>query len=111
MDVCRQSIVFDELPDLVTCLACIARDTDVRVIRIKNRLSPDYNAAVSAGYRDVGLNLRILSREATALGVETHVCEVQLLLRDFAALKVHSLSTSRSPSASCSARLLPTTAE
>ena len=56
--------------------------------QIKNRLDPGYDAQISAGYRDVGLNLRIGGTMAMELGVETHVCEVQLLLRPFAELKV-----------------------
>ena len=36
------------------------------------------------------VNLRILTPEALALGVETHVCEIQLLLITMAAIKVQS---------------------
>ena len=60
----------------------------VQVVRIKNRLDPAYDSGRSAGYRDVALNLRVVTAEAMALGVDLHVCEVQLLLRPFAALKV-----------------------
>jgi hypothetical protein len=38
--------------------------------------------------RDIGLNLRIVNEATTELGLETHVCEVQLLLRPYAELKV-----------------------
>ena len=55
---------------------------------MKNRLDPGYDAAASGGYRDVALNLRLTGVAARELGVETHVCEVQLLLRPFAELKV-----------------------
>ncbi len=57
-------------------------------VRVKNRLDPDYNAEESLGYRDVALNLRVVTAETRQLGSETHVCEVQLLLRAFAELKV-----------------------
>ncbi len=57
-------------------------------MRVKNRLDPDYDAEESLGYRDVGLNLRIVTAETLGLGAEAHVCEVQLLLRQFAELKV-----------------------
>jgi hypothetical protein len=60
------------------------------VLRIKNRLDPDYDSARSAGYRDVGVNLRVVTPETRALGVDAHVCELQLLLRRFAELKVRS---------------------
>ena len=36
----------------------------------------------------MGLNLRIRTAAARNLGVDMHVCEVQLLLRNFAELKV-----------------------
>ena len=55
---------------------------------MKNRLDPSYDAAASGGYRDVALNVRIASAAAAALGVDGHVCEVQLLLRPFAEIKV-----------------------
>ena len=69
-------------------------EVQVEVIRIKNRLDPAHNAARSAGYRDVALNLRVMCAAARRLGVDTHVCEVQLLLRKFADLKVASRPTS-----------------
>jgi hypothetical protein len=87
-DLCRQSIVFRDAEALASCLRAITDDPDAEVVRVKNRLNPCYNAAASAGYRDVGLNLRLLDPQALGLGVETHVCEVQLLLIQFAELKV-----------------------
>ena len=39
-------------------------------------------------YRDIAVNLRIDSQETRRLGVETHVCELQLILRSFADIKV-----------------------
>ncbi len=88
MDLCRQCIVFDNASDLAACLAVICWDPEVHILRIKNRLDPDYDSARSAGYRDVGMNLRIVMPETKELGVNTHVCELQLLLRQFAELKV-----------------------
>ena len=91
VDVCRQSIVFENASDLAACLAVIAADPDVAVARVKNRLDPAHNASPSAGYRSVALNLRLISAEARLLGIEAHVAEVQLLLREFAELKVRFL--------------------
>ena len=88
MDLCRQSIVFDDSAGIVACLAAIQADPDVRVIRVKNRLDLDYDATTSAGYRDVALNMQLISSQAEALCIDTHVCEVQLLLLQFANLKV-----------------------
>ena len=58
------------------------------MVRVKNRMDPNYDSSISAGYRDVALNLRIVNDETKDLGVETHVCEVQLILKAFAELKV-----------------------
>ncbi len=49
VDVCRQSIVYATLADLAAGLDAIARDPAVRLVRVKNRLSPTYSAAQSAG--------------------------------------------------------------
>ena len=58
------------------------------VIRIKNRLDPAYNSALSAGYRDVCMNIRISNHLTEELGLNLHVCEVQLVLLPYAKLKV-----------------------
>ncbi|EKX31665.1 hypothetical protein GUITHDRAFT_122152 [Guillardia theta CCMP2712] len=86
-DVVRQTIVFKELRQLVECVEVIINDPEVEVVRIKNRLDPDYDASTSGGYRDVGINLRLIHEGAKRWGVAGHVCELQLLLEEFAALK------------------------
>ena len=88
VDLCWQSIIFDDAADISTCLLNISADPDVLIVRIKNRLDPAYNSAVSAGYRDVVLNLKICNERTMDLGVNEHVCEVQLVHRLFAELKV-----------------------
>ncbi len=88
MDLCRQSIVFDRIEDIVQCLETMTNDTEAIVIRVKNRLDHSYDSSLSAGYRDVALNVRIATKDSIELGIETHVCELQLLLRPFAELKV-----------------------
>jgi len=72
----------------MACLALIAQDTDVEIIRIKNRLDPAYDSAQSAGYRDVAMNIRVATPEAQAVGANAHVCELQLVLRQYAEVKV-----------------------
>jgi hypothetical protein len=47
----RYTIVFEDLPDLHRCLDCIAADPDVTVERANNRLSRQYDAHLTAGYR------------------------------------------------------------
>ncbi len=88
LDVCRQSIVFESVMDIATCLNAISDDEDVSIVRIKNRLDLDYDSSLSAGYRDVCVNLRFLSDITESLGLERHVCEVQLVLLPYAKLKV-----------------------
>jgi hypothetical protein len=44
--------------------------------------------------RDVMLNLRLIGTEAAAAGAETHVCELQMVLRPF-----HELRCARPPQA------------
>lgn len=87
VDLVRQSIIFDSIADLVACVREIESDRDVVIVRIKNRLHTAYNSRESAGYRDLLLNLRIETEMTMMVGVETHVCEVQLILRHFAELK------------------------
>ena len=57
-------------------------------VRVKNRFDPNYDSELSAGYRSLAINLCVITDETKALGVETHVCEVQLLLIQMAAVKV-----------------------
>ena len=60
----------------------------VQVVRVKNRFTPLHNSAQSAGYRDIAVNLRLATPEARRLGVASHVCEVQIILKAFTDLKV-----------------------
>mmetsp|Transcript_34638 Transcript_34638/g.50728 ORF Transcript_34638/g.50728 Transcript_34638/m.50728 type:complete len:100 (-) Transcript_34638:283-582(-) len=70
--------------DIASCLQNISNDPHVQILRIKNRLSPDYDAAqLSGGYRDVALNLILITPETQRLGLNGHVCEVQLILKPF----------------------------
>uniref|UniRef100_A0A6T8JAZ6 Uncharacterized protein n=1 Tax=Hemiselmis andersenii TaxID=464988 RepID=A0A6T8JAZ6_HEMAN len=89
LDVTRCQVVFERFEDLTNCLGIMITDDLVRVERVKNRLSMAYNAKESAGYRDVCVNLRNTTQTAVALGVEQHICEVQLLLKDFSDLRTH----------------------
>ena len=47
-----------------------------------------FASAATAGYRDVLLNLQLETKEARRLHVDTHVCELQLVLLGFARIKV-----------------------
>ena len=88
VDLCRQSIVFENMEGIARCLQEIRLDPDAVVVRVKNRYDPKLDSALSAGYRDVSLNLRLRQPLTRELGIDAHVCEVQLILRAFAELKV-----------------------
>ncbi len=66
----------------------MSSDPDVVICRIKNRFGQDFNSKESAGYRNLAVNLRLDTAETRAIGLETHVCEVQLMLLTMAAIKV-----------------------
>ena len=72
----------------MACLRAMDDDGDIVVVRIKNRLDPLYDSSRYAGYRDVAINFRIIYAETTSLGLDIHVAEVQLMLRQFAEVKV-----------------------
>ena len=86
-DVCRQTAVFPDVASLTQCMVAIDSDPEVELVRIKNRMDQHYDSRHSAGYRDVNINLRITSPAAIHLGVNTHICEVQLVLLPVAQLK------------------------
>ena len=88
LDICRQSIYFKSAHDVSACLAAMSCDPDVIISRIKNRFDPELPSEKSAGYRNLALNLRLDTTETRAVAVETHICEVQLLLLRIAAIKV-----------------------
>eukprot|EP00293_Proteomonas_sulcata_P015166 CAMPEP_0184303160 /NCGR_PEP_ID=MMETSP1049-20130417/12955_1 /TAXON_ID=77928 /ORGANISM="Proteomonas sulcata, Strain CCMP704" /LENGTH=203 /DNA_ID=CAMNT_0026614617 /DNA_START=71 /DNA_END=682 /DNA_ORIENTATION=+ len=84
VDVARQSIVFGNISDLIRCIKAIGADEEVEIIRAKNRFDPNFDSKASGGFRNVSLNLRIVTHRSRQLGCETHVAELQLLLLEFA---------------------------
>jgi hypothetical protein len=88
LDICRQSIYFKSIQDISACLASMSSDPDVVICRIKNRFDLELRSVESAGYRNLAVNMRLDTAETRAVAVETHVCEVQLLLLRIAAIKV-----------------------
>ncbi|EKX46509.1 hypothetical protein GUITHDRAFT_107714 [Guillardia theta CCMP2712] len=87
LDVVRQCIVFEQLEDLCECLERILGDPEIVVMRIKNRLDPSFDARTTGGYRDVAVNLRVVTERTRELGVAGHVCELQLLVKGFMDLR------------------------
>ena len=76
----------------------MGNDPEAVLVRVKNRFDPDYDSGLSGGYRNLAVNLRVVTDATMALGVETHVCEVQLLLLSMALIKVR-LRSAPSPDA------------
>ncbi len=72
LDVCRFALVFDHAWDLTELLERICADKEVEVVGAKNRLQEDYDARLSAGFRDVHLNVRMTTPEAVRLGNASH---------------------------------------
>eukprot|EP00281_Chroomonas_sp_CCMP1168_P021744 CAMPEP_0206223420 /NCGR_PEP_ID=MMETSP0047_2-20121206/6477_1 /ASSEMBLY_ACC=CAM_ASM_000192 /TAXON_ID=195065 /ORGANISM="Chroomonas mesostigmatica_cf, Strain CCMP1168" /LENGTH=166 /DNA_ID=CAMNT_0053646297 /DNA_START=230 /DNA_END=731 /DNA_ORIENTATION=- len=87
LDVCRQSIYFETLEALYTCVRTIRKDPDARPCRVKNRYDTSFDSGMLAGYRDFAINMRIVTKDTIECEVDTHVCEVLLLHKEFAQLK------------------------
>jgi len=81
LDICRELLVFEHLGDLLSMLQRLRQDPDIVIVRIKNRLHPTYDATMSAGYRDVLVNVKIQNAVTTSLNVHHHIAEVQLIPR------------------------------
>jgi hypothetical protein len=95
MDLCRQCIAFESIKDLAACVHAIRTDPEIKVVRIKNRLDPAFDSSLSKGYRDVAINMRIKTYSTIEMGIDNHVCELQLLLKSFAMLKVRNSYANR----------------
>eukprot|EP00961_Rhodomonas_salina_P176400 2377616-Rhodomonas_salina.2 len=78
---------FEEIAGVVSAMQTILADPEVVVTSVKNRLSHHYDDTLTAGYRDVNLTLCIRNEATQALLVDMHICEVQLILTDFASIK------------------------
>ena len=78
--------MFDAISPLEACLRAIGADAELQVLHAgvhagdaKMRLREAFDAAaLSGGYRDTHLCVRLDSAEARARGVHEHVTEVQL---------------------------------
>jgi len=89
-DLIRATIVFTKVSDMARCLAILHRKkydngdpTGIKIVRLKNRYSLDYDAVKeSAGYRDVCMNLQVKTKEAEERGVSKHYAELQLQMSE-----------------------------
>jgi hypothetical protein len=97
VDLCRQCIAFENIEDMAACMHAVRTDPEINVVRIKNRLDPAFDSNKSKGYRDVAINMCISSQTTIDLRINSHVCELQLILKSFAALKVRLFCTQSTP--------------
>lgn len=86
VDICRESIVFEHLDDMLDCINTIIEDRELTVERVKNCMLQDEEPLLNCGFRHVCLNVRVRTLDAEQRGVENHVCEVLLMLVNFAEL-------------------------
>eukprot|EP00960_Hanusia_phi_P071628 767594-Hanusia_phi.AAC.17 len=87
VDAVREAIVFERLEDVCAAVEAITGDRELRVIWMKSRFDEEYDSRVSAGYRDVSMNVCVVREESVMVGVARHVFELQLVLRLFMLLR------------------------
>lgn len=80
-DIVRASLIFNSVAEAAQCLRLIAAQDHFKPCRVKNRLDRSFDSKLSAGYRDLSLNLRWDGNGTW------HICELQLQLRALYALK------------------------
>merc|ERR1712113_805116 len=80
-DLVRSSIVCDTPAYLFNVFQRIRADPTVQILRLKNRLHPDYNSALSAGFRNLSLNLVVVDENTRRACTDAHICELQLHLK------------------------------
>lgn len=85
-DIVRQRLIFKSLADIDTCLQAIHRDSEMEVVSIYNGYDARKGAYKTAGYRDVTVKVRILSKATAFFGVSSHICELQLVHSEMASL-------------------------
>jgi len=78
IDLVRASITFATIEALLACFQRIRADDRIAILNIKNRFDLDFNSAESAGYRNMSLSFIIVDDSTMHLGVDAHICELQL---------------------------------
>ena len=72
------------MKEICDCLDAMVKCDTVDILRVKARLSPEFEASASGGYRDVLVNLKFPPLEPP---LDTYIVEVQLHLSSFLRLK------------------------
>ena len=87
IDLVRAGVTFRTLDAMRHYLRCIRNDARVAILQIKNRFRLDYDSGMSAGYRNLSISLLVVDELTMRLGVDAHVCELQLGLEEIDSLK------------------------
>lgn len=82
-DVCRETIVFEHIEEIGRCLELIMEDHELEVERVTDHLAWS-RARVSEGEaasmcKGVQVKLRFVGQAAGTLGLDGHICELQLV--------------------------------
>ena len=51
LDCCRQTIVFDEVSDVLACLSSLATDNEIKFVKVKNMFDENFDAWRTGGFR------------------------------------------------------------
>lgn len=86
VDIVRTSIVCGEVAEIHAVMQAIVADDTVEIVRIKNRFAPHHDARLTAGYRDLALNLKLTPRPAHPAHAEA-IFEVQIQIQDIYNIK------------------------
>jgi hypothetical protein len=93
-DLVRTTIVFsgiDAVTSMNECLIKISLDTELEVVHAQDeKIRINIHKNTQSGYRDVQLCLRLKSPASLELGLDVHLCEMQLHLDEMHALKTET---------------------
>mmetsp|Transcript_28826 Transcript_28826/g.45207 ORF Transcript_28826/g.45207 Transcript_28826/m.45207 type:complete len:575 (-) Transcript_28826:409-2133(-) len=81
LDIARCMIIFRYVADLTSCFEAILKEPNVELLRVKNKLKfdTDLPGGEVTTFRDLHMNLRLHTQEAYTMGVQGHICELQLV--------------------------------
>ena len=100
-DLCRTTLVFDDVRALARCIDLVSEDLRLQLLLVPDarrkkegegseaerlmgvqRMRDSFDAdKLTAGYRDVQFSVQLVDDEAKRRNVQNHICEVQLHLR------------------------------
>jgi len=92
LDMTRETIYFDSIRDMEECLNDLMQNSEVKVVQVKTTMcnvgeeeGPGFESLMFAGFRFIKVNLKLSGNaQAQSLCVESHVCELLLVLTDVA---------------------------